>query len=171
MFIMMFMWIGSSFDYFLINFQLKYIKGDFFLNNLVTSATEIPALILGGISYQKLGIKFTLFTCFAISIVGGLCLSIWQNEVDVIPFMILGARFGVTATFSICYLANSQIFPTIYAGTVFGVCNLCAKISTIIAPELAEVDPPIPMICFCIIAGIAAALSLFIIPGKGHEEN
>jgi hypothetical protein len=72
------MWVGSSFDYYLINFQLKYIKGDFFLNNLVTSATEIPALILGGISYQKLGIKITLFTCFAISIIGSLCLTIWQ---------------------------------------------------------------------------------------------
>ena len=49
--IMVMIWLASSFDYYLINFQLKYIHGDFFVNTIVASACEIPAYILGGIVY------------------------------------------------------------------------------------------------------------------------
>ncbi len=65
-------------------------------------------------------------------------------------------------TFNICYFANSQIFPAIFAGTAFGICNLGAKIATIFSPYMAEVDPPLPMIIFTILAISAAFLSLII---------
>ncbi len=161
--LMVFMWAASSFGYYLINFQLKYIQGDFFINTITSSVTEIPANILGGLAYHKLGMRITLISCFAISIVGGICLIIWFNEVSIIPVFILAARFGVSATFNVCYLANAQIFPTIFAGTVFGICNVFAKTITIISPLLAEVDPPVPMIVFVITCGIACVASFFII--------
>ncbi|CDW83769.1 solute carrier family member 5 [Stylonychia lemnae] len=160
--IMVTIWIGSSFNYYLINFQLKYIKGDFFVNTITASLTEVPAYILSGILYQKLGIRIVLVSCFIISLVGGIFLLIFSNYTDVIPVFILLARFGVSATFSICYLANATIFPTIFAGTAFGICNIFAKMATIISPMLAEVDPPVPMTVFCIVSGSAAVLSLFI---------
>jgi len=166
---MAFLWSATSFGYYLINFQLKYIKGDFFINTITTSLTEVPAILLGGIAYQKLGMKPTLMACFIISIIGGICLIIWANAVDAIPFMILAARFGVSATFNIVYLANAQIFPTIFAGTVFGICNVFAKTATIVSPMLAEVDPPIPMICFVIICGLATIISFFIITTPDDE--
>lgn len=83
-----------------------------------------------------------------------------------IPVFILLAKFGISATFNICYLANALIFPTIFAGTAFGVCNIFAKLATIIAPMLAEVDPPVPMIVFTILSLIAGVLSIFIINEK-----
>jgi hypothetical protein len=164
--LMAYMWVASSFDYYLINFQLKYIKGDFFINTITTSLCEVPAVIISGIAYQKLGIKFTLFTCFCISVLGGILLIIFSDNIEAIPFMILAARFGVSATFNVCYLANAQIFPTIFAGTAFGICNIFAKLATIISPELAEVDPPVPMIVFVVVAALSAALSLMLITEK-----
>jgi hypothetical protein len=68
----------------------------------------------------------------------------------------------VTATFNLCYLANAQIFPAIFAGTTFGICNIGAKLITILAPLIAELDPPIPMILFCSTAFLACILSLLI---------
>jgi len=64
--------------------------------------------------------------------------------------MVALAKGGVQATFDICYLANSFLFPAIFAGTAFGICNAAAKISTILAPMLAEFAPPLPMIIFSI---------------------
>ena len=81
---------------------------------------------------------------------------------NVIPVFILLARLGVSATFSICYLANATIFPTIFAGTAFGICNIFAKMATIISPMLAEVDAPIPMIVFSVVSGLACGLSFLI---------
>lgn len=133
------------------------------MNTSVASASEIVAYILGGISYQKLGIRVTLISAFAISCLGSIALNIWgADHENLVPFMIIATRFGVSATFNICYLANAQLFPAIFAGTAIGICNIFAKLSTIIAPLLAEVKDPIPMTVFAIITGAASLLSWFI---------
>ena len=76
--------------------------------------------------------------------------------------MVLFAKGGVKMTFNICYFANSQIFPCIFAGTAFGICNLGAKVATIFSPYMAEIEPPLPMIIFTILAVTCAITSLLI---------
>lgn len=75
--ILTFVWIASAFNYFLINFRMKYIEGNIFVNTTVASTSEVVAYILGGIAYQKIGIRFTLITAFAISCLGSIALNIW----------------------------------------------------------------------------------------------
>ena len=161
--IMVVVWIASSFNFYLINFKLKYIKGDIFVNTFVSATSELPAIILGGILYQKVGLRFTLCLCFSIAIAGSICLLIFSDaREDLIPIFILLAKAGVSGTFNLCYLANAQIFPAIFAGTAFGFCNIGAKLATILAPLIAEVDPPVPMIIFTISASVAGVLSMMI---------
>ena len=153
-------WIASSFNFYLINFQLKSIKGNVFLNTFVSALSEIPAIAIGGILYAKIGIKLTLVGAFGIAIIGSTSLVILgNNNVDLIPIFILLAKSGVSATFNICYLANSQIFPAIFAGTAFGICNIGAKLATMLAPLLAELSEPVPMIIFICTASVAASAS------------
>ena len=161
--ILAFVWMASAFNYFLINFRMKYIEGNIFVNTTTASSSEVCAYILGGIAYQKLGIRVTLISAFAISCIGAISLIIWgASSPDYVPVMILLTRFGVSATFNICYLANAQLFPSIFAGTAIGICNIFAKMSTIIAPLLAEAPDPAPMAVFAAITGVASILSLFI---------
>jgi hypothetical protein len=160
--ILIFLWIASAFNYYLINFRMKYIEGNIFVNSAVASTSEIVAYILSGVLYQKIGIRFTLISAFTVSCTGAIALTIWGTHKDFIPLMILATRFGVSATFNICYLANAQLMPAIFAGTAIGICNLFSKMSTIIAPLLAETKDPIPMTVFAVITGLAAGLSWFI---------
>ena len=76
--------------------------------------------------------------------------------------MLLLAKGGVKMIFNFVYLVNSQIFPAIFSGTAFGICNIGAKLATIFSPYMAEVDPPTQMIVFSVLAIVAAVLSLFI---------
>jgi hypothetical protein len=64
--ILVYIWIASSFNMYLLTYNLKYIQGDFFRNNIVSASTDIPVCILGGVLYHKLGIKLTLFIAFCI---------------------------------------------------------------------------------------------------------
>ncbi|TNV80292.1 hypothetical protein FGO68_gene6246 [Halteria grandinella] len=166
--ILIFVWMASAFNYFLINFRMKYLGGNIFVNIAVAASSEIVAYTCSGIFYQKIGIRFTLMGAFAISCLGSICLIIWGNNATLIPIMILATRFGVSATFNISYLANAQLMPAIFAGTAIGICNLFAKMSTIIAPLLAEVRDPIPMTVFALFTGLAAGVSWFI---KGNEKE
>jgi hypothetical protein len=76
--------------------------------------------------------------------------------------MITFAKGGVKVTFDVCYLGNTFLFPSIFAGTAFGFCNAGAKFSTIFSPMLAEVNPPTPMIVLSVLTSSAAVLSLFV---------
>ena len=74
--VMIAVWIASSFDYYLLNFQMKNIKGNIFLNTFSSSISELPSIIISGFMYKRLGIKFTLIFWFLLSLIGGLCLLI-----------------------------------------------------------------------------------------------
>ncbi len=141
------------------------------MNTSIASGSEIIAYILAGIAYSKLGIRFTLVFAFTISCIGSICLNIWGgNHPEAVKYMIFATRFGVSGSFNICYLANAQLFPPIFAGTAIGICNFFAKMSTVVAPLLAEEPDPAPMAVFAVLTGLAALLSLLIqAPPKGNK--
>ena len=161
--LMVFFWIASSFGFFLVNYTIKKIAGDFFNNNLVSALAAIPTTALGGFLYDRLGVKRVFMTFFSIAVVGGIALIIFsESQPDLVPIMVAFAKGGVQATLETCYLANSFLFPAIFAGTAFGICNAGAKIATIVAPVLAEFTPPGPMIVFSIFAAMGAVLPIFL---------
>ncbi len=49
--VLIFLWVASSFDYYLINFQLKYIDGDIYVNTIVSSVSEVTAYMVSGALY------------------------------------------------------------------------------------------------------------------------
>jgi len=53
-------WLSASFGYYLIGYQLKYIKGDLFINAVITSLSEIAAYLVSGFLFEKFGIKIVL---------------------------------------------------------------------------------------------------------------
>ena len=160
---MVFFWIASSFSLYLVNYSIKYLNGDFFLNNLISGLSDVPVAIFGGFLYHKAGLRVVLLLFFMISSFGAFSLVIFSRSyLTLVPIMIAIAKGGVKVTFDICYLGNSFLFPAIFSGTVFGFCNAGAKISTIFSPMLAEVEPPIPMIVVCILTLLAAISSLLL---------
>ncbi len=161
--LMIYVWAASSFNLYLLSYSIKNTAGDFFLNNFFSSLTDIPVTLLGGFLYHKFGLRVVLFSFFLIGCFGGVLIIIFSEvNKDLVPIMISIARSGIKVTFDICYLGNSFLFPAIFAGTAFGICNVGAKIFTILSPELAEVSPPTPMIVFSVLAASSAFISLFI---------
>ena len=127
---------------------------------MVSASTDIPVCILGGLLYHKLGIKITLFIAFTMSILGSVSiLTLGNTYPEFVSIMVSFAKGGGKISFDVCYLANSTLFPAIFSGTAFGICNIAAKIATILSPLVAELDPPIPMTIFTIIAAVAVLLS------------
>ena len=64
------LWIIATFNYYLVYFQIKYMKGDFFLNTLVSSLTELTAYAVSGFILHSLGIKLSYLISFLITILG-----------------------------------------------------------------------------------------------------
>jgi len=48
----------------------------------------------------------------------------------------------------VCSLITAEYFPTAYSSSVFGFCNIAARFTTILAPLVAEMKAPLPMLVF-----------------------
>lgn len=143
---------------------MKYLPGNIFKNMLYSSLADLPIAVVGGYVYHKLGIRIALSGAFGLGMLGSLTLVLFSDSnPSLVPFFIALARCGMKVTFDICYLANSTLFPAIFAGTAFGICNIGAKVATIMSPMLAEVEAPVPMITFSVVALVAGVMSLGII--------
>ena len=72
-------------------------------------------------------------------------------------------RLGVTFSFGLAYFGNQEYFEPIFLSTVFGICNIFARSTTIAAPMVAEVVPE-PILTITICTFTAAVGSAFLHP-------
>ena len=133
--ILLFLWVASAFNYYLINFQLKYIDGDIYTNTIVSSVSEVTAYLISGALYEKIGTRISFIGSFLIAIVGSIFLITLDGEryKDFVPVMVLGSKFGISGSFNVVYLANG-LFPPLYSSTTFGLCNFFARLASMLAP-------------------------------------
>ncbi len=93
---MVYFWIASSFSFYLVNYSIKNIVGDFFMNNLVSALTAIPVSAICGFLYHKLGLKIVLSSFFSIALIGGIAIIIFSNSAPSwVPVMVAFAKGGV----------------------------------------------------------------------------
>ena len=71
---MVIVWLSTSFCYYLISYQLKYIQGDIYINGLVSGFSEVAAYALSGYLIKKLGLKNTFIFSFTLAFTGMLSL-------------------------------------------------------------------------------------------------
>ena len=87
----------STFNYFMINFTVKYLPGDFHLNSIYLFASDIPACILVFFMLEHFRAKTVFLALFMIKLVAGICILAFIEEGDpglAFPFLIACARGG-----------------------------------------------------------------------------
>ena len=138
-----------------------------FNNTYASSGSEIVAFALTGLIYKKFGTRTTMCMGWIIALIGGLLILILSSQYEAwMPIFVMFAKFGVSVSFALVYIVTVTIFPTLFCGTAFGVCNLFARGFSVLAPQVAELSDPIPMTIFSILAAIAAIIAPFLILEK-----
>jgi hypothetical protein len=165
--ILIYLWVAASFNLYMIGFYMKYVSDNLFVSTLISCLGDLPLSVAGGFTYHHLGPRKAMAIFLSVAIFGGISLSTWATAdtgvaTAIISILVLLTRSGIKATFDSCYLANSTIFPAIFAGTAFGFCNLGAKIVTIFSAPMAELQPPVPMIILSCLAATALVAALML---------
>mmetsp|Transcript_13169 Transcript_13169/g.9227 ORF Transcript_13169/g.9227 Transcript_13169/m.9227 type:complete len:152 (+) Transcript_13169:532-987(+) len=117
------------------------------------------AFLLAGPFYKRLSLKPALVSYMTLTTVGSILILLF-SETSAFPVFVLMARFGLACSFCSLYIANADVFPTLFSATAFGACNFIARFATMFAPTLAEVSPPVPMLT-CMSLCILGALCVF----------
>lgn len=170
--LMSLVWLATAFGYYLI-LSLINTFDSVYVTALTSSASEIAAYIIAGLFYEKVGVKLSLILAFAVSTIGGLLILIWglQNQTSTMFFVFfLLAKFGVTCTFNINFVANSYFFPTLFAATAMGICNFLARFFTSFSFVISSMDQPTPLILFTSICGLTGIASFFLQTAKDKKS-
>jgi hypothetical protein len=169
---MILVWVSASFCFFLINYQLKYLKGDIFVNSMVSSSSEMVAYGLSGALMKLLGIKKNLAISYILAILGMVCfITIPTQDQLWLSIFVMGSKFGISSAFNIAFLGNKLLFPTSIVATSFGICNTVARLITIFAPYVAELKPEaISLWTFLSVSGMALFASLCIIAPQERSK-
>lgn len=149
----------SSFCFYMINFQMKLVKGTLTQNTIVSQVAELSANWYSGLMYSSVGPRMGFTTSYLLCLGGSILLMMNWNNLDMIPLYITMAKFGISSSFNMIYLASVSLIPTILSSTVFGYCNVVARVLTIFAPVVAEQAFPFPMILCVILVCIASVVS------------
>ena len=139
---MVVIFISASFGYYLIEYQLRFIKGEMYYNTLTSSSSEIVAYIISGYLMEKLGLKVSFVLAYIISLAGMFSLLFYSGD-DKFMFslFVMGSKFGLCLSYNLAFLANYGLFPVSIQSTAMGICNIFAKLFTILTPYISELKP------------------------------
>ena len=100
---------------------------------------------------------------YVVSLFGTVLLMIYYYHVDLIPLFIVLSKFGISASFNMCFISFVQLIPTIFSTRLFGFCNTPARLATVFAPVIASRDYPTPLLFNIVAVSLAAVSSLLIV--------
>jgi hypothetical protein len=108
----------------------------------------------------------SLVSSNALATAGGFLIIVWGFNADndwTMPLLILMTKFGISATFNYVYLGNALLFPTLFTMTSMGFCNIGARIATIPAPIVAEIEGYTPMYILTGISLMSTIATFFMV--------
>jgi len=154
------LWICNLMAYYTVYFHMRHLKGDYFFNVIAFGGCELAAYALGAFLTKRLGYKASLKASFVLTIVATLLyLLLRESYADALPVVMALAGFAIVWGCSTNWVANSELFPVIYASSTNGICNLFGRFASALAPLIAEIEQPYPMVIICF-ASVLATISL-----------
>ena len=138
--VMSIVWLTWSFNYFLMNFQMKYLPGNINVNMFASFAAEILSYVVSGIFISRLSFKTNFVLFFAISGAGGLGALFYGLDNPNWTFMIfiMLMKFGLCAASNVAYIGTPSMFPTLFVVTALGIVNFVSRVGDLFAPMVNE---------------------------------
>lgn len=148
---------------------LKYLDVNLYMIGLVAGTAEFLGSSSSYFCASKCGRKWGLiFAQFISALASFLYLLASGSEWKVSVCLLFGVM-GNTAAFNIIYLITSELFPTSFRATVFGMTNFVARLGGVVAPLIDEYLRGSYMLVFGATSLFSCLISLTLRETKGLE--
>lgn len=134
-------WFSCSLVYYGLTYDVQNIGGDFYLNNILLTFTEVPAWLVC-VAMDIFGRKKTFTTALFICSIACVILPFTEPVLDgnlQIGFAVIG-KFLAAGAFDMLYVYTPEQFPTVLRSTGLTFCSAIARIASISAPFIIELD-------------------------------
>lgn len=158
-------WCAASFFFYLLNFFIKYMPGDIFINSIISGLCCFVMLLQGPMQ-QKLSSKLGQVISFLIGLSASILICFFGKEtqhVVLYSLVLLFAKSGAELAFGFVTLIHLELFPTNFLVTSYGICNIVCRMVTMFAPIVAEVPNiavPLSFLIGLSFLGVMASIAL-----------
>ena len=96
-----------------------------------------------------------------------------SDDDSYVPVMVFSMiqMLCLQSVFVTVYQSHPPLFPTLFSARSMGISNIVARLVTILAPIVAEIDYPVPTIIILILSVVAGVCSSFIISASSFEKQ
>ena len=162
-------WFTVDIVYYGINFSLGNLQGSIYVNGYLSGGAEVISYCIAGVMANTLGRKYSIVFCF---LLGGVACLLYKPATSLgltwTYVCVLLGKFGAACTFNMVYLITTEMFPTVYRGSVFGLANICARVGGILAPLVDGFSPDGFMYIFGALGVLSGICSLLLRETKGE---
>ena len=139
MFIAVVLWIAGLVGYYTVYFHITHLGGDYFYNILAFGIIEILAYGVTGLLTVRFGTKKGYIGSFVLTVLAVVpYLLVWEHHPEYLPAVLALAAFGIIWTMNINWNGNAALFPTIFASSANGLCNLAGRSSSAFSPQISQ---------------------------------
>ena len=150
------------FDYYMINFYLKYVGGSIYLNTLWATLSWLVSSFATGAMQKWLDTKKALIVNSVLPAFT-FCPLLFTEDRTYIAVWFFISRFFNEGAFVLVYYLNSEMFPPLFVPFSFSVCSFCSRLLTMAAPQIAEIKPvQVPILVYIFVWFLTCLLVLLI---------
>ncbi|XP_054024301.1 solute carrier family 22 member 4 isoform X4 [Dryobates pubescens] len=166
------LWFFTSVGYFGLSLSTPNWHGNAYINCFLSAVIEVPAYVIAWLLLRSLPRRYSLSGTFFLG--GGVVLFIQLVPADFyvlsIGLVMLG-KFGITAAFSMLYVYNVELYPTLVRNMAVGATSTASRLGSIIAPYfvyLGAYDRFLPYILMGSLTVLIGILTLFLPESYGN---
>ncbi|XP_076336274.1 organic cation transporter protein-like isoform X2 [Tachypleus tridentatus] len=163
-----FNWFVNSFVYYGLSLNTSNLGGNPFINFFIAGAVEFPSYGASVFAIKYLGRRIPLTVTM---VIGGLaCFLTILIQDDLLWLRItlaMTGKFCISSSFAIIYVFSAEIYPTVVRNVGVGSSSTCARIGSMVAPFVKELEKAtsqgVPLGIFGGLS-IAAGLLVLLLP-------
>ena len=175
-----------SFGINLLTFYTKYLPGDVYGNSMVIGLAALFYITAGPLA-KKLESKKILTVAYSLASIGALsllsavslCTSLDGGESSSgicgsLSLLVFLTRCGLNLAFCFIFIIHTELFPTSFLATSYGLCNFFGRSLTLLAPLIAESSSkslPLSVLLLSSMIGVIGACMLRIKKVDTSEES
>ncbi|XP_007435151.1 solute carrier family 22 member 3 [Python bivittatus] len=171
--ILMYAWFTSAVVYQGLVLRLGLIEGNLYLDFFISAVIELPSAFLILATIDRLGRRPLFASGTLVAGVACLITAFLPKDIPWLSTMVaILARLGITITFELVYLVNSELYPTVFRNFGVSLCSGMCDIGGTVAPfllyRLAAFWSELPLIIYCILSLLCGILVLLLPETKGQ---
>ncbi|XP_041337831.1 solute carrier family 22 member 4 isoform X2 [Pyrgilauda ruficollis] len=166
------LWFFTSVGYFGLSLSTPDWHGNAYINCFLSAVIEVPAYVIAWLLLRSLPRRYSLSGALFLGGSVVLFIQLVPAELNVLSVaLVMLGKFGITAAFSMLYVYNVELYPTLVRNMAVGATSTASRLGSIIAPYfvyLGAYDRFLPYILMGSLTVLIGILTLFLPESFGN---